>query len=87
MRHKIREDDIRRKMQTKATSEFVRRVMPDTATSYSNWELSSHEPDLAKHLIDPKVQGTKMPLKKKNNEDAAHLSNCFDNGRYIMRDP
>jgi len=63
MLHKIREADIRRKTQTKAISDFLRGVMPDTANS--NREPSpSSEPEIAKQLIVPKVEA-KTPLQKK----------------------
>jgi len=56
MRHKILEADIRRKTQTKAISDFLRRVMPDRALP-SSTELSE------KQLIVPKVEA-KTPKKR-----------------------
>jgi len=69
MRHKNLKVDIRRKTQTKAISDFLRRLMPDTATSNCNKEVHSYspspEPELAKELIIPKVEAAKYPPQKK----------------------
>ena len=62
MRHKNRDAGIRRKMQTKLISEFLRQVMPDTANF--NRTLHSPVPELAKQFIVPKVE-LSMPLQKK----------------------
>jgi len=50
MCYKMREADIRRKTRTKATSNFLRRVMPDRELSTPN------EPGVPKELIVPKVE-------------------------------
>jgi len=67
MHDKIRVADIRRKTRTKAISDFLRRVLPDTATSNCNGNLpSSPEPELGKQLIVPKFEAAaKTPLQKK----------------------
>ena len=61
IRLKIRLADIRRKTRAKAISDFVRRVMPDRATS--NRALPSPDSELAKQVIVPKVEA-RTPLKK-----------------------
>ena len=48
MRHKIHEADIRWKRQTKAISDFLRRVIPHTVTPNFNRSLASPEPDVGK---------------------------------------
>jgi len=62
MRIKIRETDIRRKTQTKTISDFLRWVMPDTATPNSNRALPSPEPELAKQLIVLKKTRSPSPI-------------------------
>ena len=51
MRHKVHETDNSRKMRTKATSAFLRRVMTD-----SELPSSYTEPELPKLLIVPKLE-------------------------------
>ena len=73
MRHKIREAHIRMKTQKTAISDFLRRIMSDTAKSNSNRAPTSpsSERELAKQLIVPKVEAAKTPPQKKNKENAA----------------
>ena len=62
MRRNIREADIRRKTRTKVISDFIRRVMPDTAKR----ELpSSQRARDTKKLIVPKVEA-KIPSSSKD---------------------
>jgi len=61
MRHNIREFDIRRKTQTKAISDFLRRVMPDTTSTSNRVPSPSAKPEPAKQLIVPKTETAKTP--------------------------
>ena len=56
MRHKIRAADIRRKTRTKASSDFLRRVMFDRELP-----ASSTKSDLPKQLIVPEVEAKTPP--------------------------
>jgi len=76
MRQKIREADTRRKTQTKAISDFLRRVTPNTAISN---QVTSPSPEPAsKQFIAPKIEGKR--LHKQRDADACwrSLANFFD---------
>jgi len=68
MRQKIHEADIKRKTQTKAISDFLRRLMPKTMTTSSK-VTSSPEPGLSKPFIVPKIE----PKRLQNGRDAGRL--------------